>query len=247
MLIRNEDPDPREEEIEVPADDGDLPPEIEAVEDEEPEVVEPEEGDEPELEDEPVEPRRAQPTKEENMAALRARARRAEEDLARERQQRAQPSPVQQQETPQARHARLAAMSPEDRANTIAGENEERLHRVAAFAEFRVAEAQDKADFNDMVRGDPRLKQYAKPVEDILLAERQQGKNWPRATVLKFILGERMLANAPKAKKLQDAAGKSEFARQKGSPEKPKGDKGGGKQRLSESQARAARLKGATF
>ncbi len=249
MLIRDEDPDPREDEIEnddrAPVDgpDPDDEPEIEASDEDEPA-----DDDQEQVDDEPVEEpvqRRRQPTKDENMAALRAKARRADEleaEVTRLRTtQPQQTQPVQQGETPQARHARLAAMSPEDRVNAIADEREERLHRTAALADFRVAEAEDRGNFNEICRADPRAKKYAPQVEQTLLAERQAGRNWPRATILKFILGERVMANAPKAKK-QQAAADENAKRQGGRPEKSKGDVGGSNKRLTEAQAREKRL-----
>jgi hypothetical protein len=248
-----EDPDPREDEVEIetPDDDGGDPPELEAVEDEEPveDVEEPVEAEDEPVEDEEPSPapRKVAKTKEENFAAVRARERAAteraatlERELQQERANRAQP--VQQQgETPQARQARLAAMAPDERAVALAAEGEERIHRLSAMAEFRMAEREDKADFAELTRGDPRAKKYAAEVESVLLAERQQGKNWPRKTILAFILGNRVMANAPKAKKQQDVA-RTEAARQTGNPAKSKGDVGGGKKQLSEAQAREKRL-----
>lgn len=248
MKFDDEGPEPPDDELEIDAGtagdgpDVDDDEEIEAADDDEPEVEEPVEGDdEPEVE-EPAQPRRRK-TQEESAGDLRRQLRVRDEELARLRAERPQQTqPVQQQqETPQARHARLAAMSPDDRAATIMAEGEERLHRINALAEFRVAESEDKAAFNEIARQDPRAKKYAAEVEQVLLAERQQGKNWPRATILKFILGDRVLANQPKAKKQQDAAA-TEARRQKGNPEKPKGDAGSGKQRLNERQAREKRL-----
>lgn len=256
MLIRNQDdPEPRDDEIDdepvTPPDDNDGDGGAEAqLEDDDPEADE-EPADDEQPQDDPIDDDDAEPppqprkgkSKDENMAALRAKARRVDEleqELLRTRASTAQPQQPQQ-ETPQARHARLAAMPPDERAVAIAAEGEERIHRLSALAEFRIAEREDRADFAEICRSDPRAKKYAAEVEDVLLAERRANRNWSRKNVLAFILGNRVMANAPKAKKQQDAARK-EAVRQQGSPAKPKGDVGGGKKQLSEAQAREKRL-----
>lgn len=250
MLI---DPDPRDEEIEDAGgpDPDDLAadePEVEASDEDEPQVDEPAEGDdETEVEAEPEPQPRKGKTREENFAAVRARERAAteraetaERELQRERATRAQPQQPQQ-ETPEARRTRLAAMAPDERAHVIAAEGEERITRLSALAEFRMADREDGANFAEVCRNDPRAKRYAAEVEQMLLESRKQGTNYPRATILKFILGERVLANSAKGKKQQDVA-RTEANRQRGNPEKPKGDVGGGKKQLSEAQAREKRL-----
>lgn len=246
MTIRNEDPDPREDELEGP-EPGSEPgeeTEVEASEEDEPEVEDPVDGpeDEPEV-GELVQPRRPRRTAEESAGDLRRQLRARDDELAQLRaaQRPQQTAPVHQQESPEARRTRLAAMSPEDRLNTIAGENEERLHRTTQLAEFRVAEAEDRATYNELARTDKRAKAYAPQVEAMLLEERKVGRNWPRSTILKFVLGDRVLANQPKAKK-QQADADVEARRQSGRPEKPKGDQGSGSKRLTDAQAREKRL-----
>lgn len=245
MLIRNQDdPDPREDDEEVavtpPDDDNDGGGEAEV--EEEPEPVE---DDEPELEDEPV---RAPPkgkTKDDNFAEMRRRqaALEAENEQLRRGQQQAQPQ--QQQETPQAREQRLARLTPQQRDAYEAAEREERLTRVGSLAEFRVAEMTDKAAFSMLTKSDPRAAKYAGEVEQALNQLRANGHNAPREEMLAFIIGKKVMANGPKAKK-QIAAAKAEVEWQTTKPEKPKGDRSGQRPK-DEKAARKARLSGVTL
>lgn len=245
MLIRTQaDPDPREDDedetggVAPPNDDNDKGGEAAEVE-EEPEVVE---EDEPELEEEPV---RAPPkgkTRDENFAEMRRRqaALEAENEQLRRSQQQARPQ--QEQETPQAREQRLARLTPQQRDAYEAAEREERLTRVGSLAEFRVAEMTDKAAFRMLSQSDPRASKYASEVETRLNQMRSQGMNASREDVLRYIIGEKVMANGPKAKK-QIAAAKAEVDRQTTKPEKPKGDRGGNRPK-DDKAARKQRLAG---
>lgn len=251
MLIRNQDgPDPREDddlEDGPPAQpDGDDEGQGgEAAEvDDEPEE-EPSEEDGPELEDEPQPPpRRAKgPTKEENFAAMRERIRLQDEELARLRGGQQQPAQQpRQQEDPRAEAERLSRMTPEQRIQHFAAVAEERITRATAIGEFQAADNQDRATFAARVVSDPRAAKYANEVEARLLQLRKQGANASREDVLKYIIGERVMANAPKVRQQQKAAAET-VRRQTTTPERPKGDTGG-KPRQGEKAARAKRLEG---
>lgn len=240
-------PDPRpDEEIEEEVNGGEDmgvqdPPED--VEEEEP-VEEAVDGDEDlELEPEPVQAQPKGKSKDENMAALRRaeqaardRADKAERELAEARR------PQPRQEDPQAEARRLQAMTPEQRIQHYAAVAEERITRATAVGQFQAADQADRASFAVRTASDPRVAKYAQEVETRLHQLRQNGANASREDMLRYIIGERVMANAPKAKK-QQAAAKETIRQQTTSPERPKGDTGG-KRRVDEKTARAKRLDG---
>lgn len=236
-----EDPDPRlDEELEEELPETSETPEPE-VEEEEP-VDEPVD-DEPELNDEPVQVQPKGKSKDENMAALRRaeqtareRADKAERELAEARR------PQPRQEDPQAEARRLQAMTPEQRIQHFAAVAEERITRATAVGQFQAADQADRASFAVRTASDPRVAKYAQEVETRLHQLRQGGANASREDMLRYIIGERVMANAPKVKK-QQAAAKETIRQQTTNPERPKGDTGG-KRRVDEKTARAKRLDG---
>lgn len=244
MIVRDEDPDPREdEELETPAEAEGEEPEVEVEQDEEPE---PEESED--LEDEPEPEPQPKPvkgkSKEENFADLRRRkdAEIAARDVEIERL-RAQPQPVQQRQgDPEAERRRYEAMTPEQRVMHAAAVAEERMAAFTARAEFNAHDSADKAAFDGKALFDPRYRKYASEVEAQLLNLRKQGQNAPREALLNYLIGQKIMANGPKARK-QVAEGQREVRRQTTQPDKPKGDVQG-KRGTDERAARKKRLEG---
>lgn len=251
--MKYDDPNPRpeDEELEVGSEgpgEGDEDGEgaTELAEEEEPVEAAAEEDDVDLEEEEPV---RAPPkgkSKDENMAALRERARMAQERadrLEREAAElRTRVQPQQQTEDPRREAERLARMTPEQRVQHYAAVAEERIARATAIGEFQAADQADKASFAVRTAHDPRAAKYAPEVEARLLQLRKSGANASREDVLKYIIGERVMANMPKVKK-QQAAARETVRSQTTNPERPKGDTGG-KRRVDEKTARAKRLDG---
>ena len=132
------------------------------------------------------------------------RAARVEQELQalrREResqQQRQQP----QEETEEQFNARLSLMDLEQRIDAKR-ERAERRHQIAlqqmqqqtAIAQFRAADAADKAAYDSQAASDARWKKYAPDVEAALAQARQMG-NWglDRRTVLAYVVGQKVLA-----------------------------------------------------
>lgn len=236
-----EDPDPKEPEdleFEEPNDS----PEIDSNDD--PEL---EETEEPELEPAEDEEPEAQPvkakgkSKEENFAAMRERLRLREEELDRLRAERTQPV-QQRQGDPEAERRRYEAMTPEQRVMHAAAVAEERMAAFTARAEFNAHDSADKAAFDGKALSDPRYRKYASEVEAQLLNLRKQGQNAPREALLNYLIGQKIMANGPKARK-QVADGQREVRRQTTQPDKPKGDVQG-KRGTDERAARKKRLEG---
>lgn len=241
MIVRDEDPDPREdEELETPAEAEGEEPEAEVEQDEEPEPEETEDlEDEPEPEPQPK-PVKGK-SKEENFAAMRERLRLREEELDRLRAERTQPV-QQRQGDPEAERRRYEAMTPEQRVMHAAAVAEERMAAFTARAEFNAHDSADKAAFDGKALSDPRYRKYASEVEAQLLNLRKQGQNAPREALLNYLIGQKIMANGPKARK-QVAEGQREVRRQTTQPDKPKGDVQG-KRGTDERAARKKRLEG---
>ncbi len=159
------------------------------------------EGDEAEGEEGQVEPPKpSRATKAVNEAKRVAREAAAEaanlrKEIEALKQQRQQAAP--QEETPEQEQAKLALMSVEERVDYKLAKAEKVNQRQLAMYQFQAAEAADKAAFDAKAAYEPRYKRYAADVEKLLASERQLGKNWPRETVLKFVLGERVLNSKP--------------------------------------------------
>lgn len=113
-----------------------------------------------------------------------------------------------QPESEAVRNARMAAMEPAERMEFLL--NEERQTRRAERAEdrFREADARDRDLFRQTAKTNPRFKKYESEVEHRLSLLRAQGQNVPRESILKFILGERVLGNSetPRGKQQRTAA-----------------------------------------
>lgn len=168
-----------------------------------------------------------QPTRAERRveAALReakeakAEAQRIREELAAARQ-----APAVPQETPAQRAERLSMMDPDDRVNYLLTEQGQRFEARLAQAEFRAEDRADKAAFDAACASDPRRAKFQQDVEDALAQMRRTGTNAPRDTVLRYIIGDRALANANKATGRARNAAATNRAAQTARPASARGD-----------------------
>jgi hypothetical protein len=110
---------------------------------------------------------------------------------------------------PQAvRNARLAAMEPEERTAFMLDEMRVEMRNNAAREAFRSADREDYNKFQERAARNPTYAKHAAAVERRLELLRAQGQNVPRESILKFIIGERVLGGrvSPKTKQQRDAA-----------------------------------------
>lgn len=140
------------------------------------------------------------------------------------------------------RAERLANMSLEERIEFIAAEE-----RAAARSEIDGLRAQmqdsaDRTEFAVYCASNPTAQRLRDQVETMLADERRQGRNYGRMGILRLILGERVLKQTPRAAQRQRANGAAAVARQTTRPGSPRSDAAGGNARLSEREARRARL-----
>lgn len=172
----------------------------------------------------------------EEKAAKADRLEREIEDLKRRIEQ-----PQQRQETAQERADRLALLSPEERFTLELNDMKAELARNQRIQAFQTYETQDKANFDAKALVNPRYAKYQAEVEARLAAERKAGNNWPRETILKFVLGERVLENKKQVSK-QRVQGQQNIRRQATKPTNTRGERGNSKEPLDEKAARKARL-----
>lgn len=199
--------DEGEEELEAGADDEDEVEETEPEDDDETQ----DDGQEPEPEPEPR-TRRAPGRREAAVVQARRRAQVAEEQL-RERELeiarlRGSPQPQDQRESAAVRAARLAAMDPVERVEFRLDEERQERQRERANDAFRNHDISDRQTFRALGETNPSAKKYEAEVEHRLQLLRASGQNAPRESILKFLLGERVLTarKSPKAQAQRDAA-----------------------------------------
>ena len=117
------------------------------------------------------------------------RSARLERELQELRAERAKP----QGETPEQEAARLSLMTAEERMDHKLEKAVRENQRQMNALRFQAADQADKAAYDAKGAYDPRYAKYAPDVERLLLAERQAGRDFPRETILKFVLGERVM------------------------------------------------------
>lgn len=116
-----------------------------------------------------------------------------------------------------------------------------------AQLQWNTQESNDKANFERLQLTDPRAKKYAAEVEERLASIRKQGQNVDRASLLKFIVGEKVMAGGSKATTKAKKEGEAQIRRQTTKPPSGTSDVRGGRTQESEAEARRKRLENVTF
>lgn len=141
-------------------------------------------------------------------------ARESAERLAQlERQQRAPPATVNQdQQQFEQEEARLRASdcSPQEKWQIESNRVLRATQRDAQQAVFNSREMADKAEFTTLCNSKPLAKKYAERVEVKLAEMRKQGFNIERKLVLKMIIGDDIVEGKVKTTKKAPAAGSAE-------------------------------------
>lgn len=180
-------------------------------------------------------------------AALSERARVAEaaaeetrRELAAIRQERAQ----QQAERSQAQEAeRLAMMDPEERAEYRIAQAEQRMQNRLNQIQFDAADSADKTAFESMCNRNPAVAALKDEVEEALKVMRSRGTTAPRETVAAYLLGQKALHKAPRAKTAGAKAAAAGRDRQGVRAPSGRGDvPSGGPRKGNEAAQRRARL-----
>lgn len=178
-------------------------------------------------------------------AEAKAEARAAKEEVERLK---AAANPQRQQEAAEDRQRRLAAMSSDQRTDFLLREQEQRFEARLVQAEFKQTDAVDAAEFRTLCASSTQAAKLAADVEKELVAMRANGQTAPRATILKYLIGDRLLSRAPKAREKQVRAAAAGNARNVARPAGGRSDVSGGDRRAtSEADARRKRLEGLKF
>lgn len=115
--------------------------------------------------------------------------------------------------------------------------SEKRHQRELLLTRMQAADAADRASFQAKAAFDPRYKKYADRVEQVLADERRQGRDFPRETVLKFVLGEAVINSKGKSKQQQDAS--ERVRRQQARADSGRSDVSGQRQRQGQGNSLA--------
>jgi hypothetical protein len=86
---------------------------------------------------------------------------------------------------------RFEHMTPEERVAEIARQAEERVVAAVADSERRIADAQDKASFAEIVSKNPVMKEVSQEVEETYQREIEAGRNVKREDIAYYLAGKR--------------------------------------------------------
>lgn len=159
-----------------------------------------------------------------------------ERELEQERSRRQQPQQPQE-ESDEVFNARVAMLEPEARINARIERSEKRHQRELLITRMAAADAADRAAFQARAAYDPRYKKYGDQVERVLAEERRQGRDFPRDTVLKFVLGEAVLNSKTKPRQQQD--GQRRIAQQQARADSGRSDVSTNRQRTGQGNSLA--------
>lgn len=171
-------------------------------------------------------------------AEAKQRADALERQLAEIRQQRQTP-----QESPEQIQARLAQMEPWERTEYLRQQDRAAMDRELAQMKFNQSDAMDKLAYEALKQRAPIAGKLEADVEKRLADMRASGTTAPRETVLRWVIGDRALANANRATSRAQKAAAGNRQRETARPTNARGDQTVSDQRGgSAAAARAKRL-----
>ena len=223
----------------------DEPPEDEVDDDVDPDA----DLDEVDYDNQDDEPPARQPTRGENRVAAATRtaaeAKAKAESLERELAElRAQANRQNQapQETAAQRQERLNNMEPWERTEYLRQEDTRRLESQLAQMRWDSQEASDKAAYEALCAKHPVAEKLKGEVEQRLAEIRKAGTTAPRETVLRWVIGDRALANKGKATGRAQKAASANRDRQQARPTNGRADAAPSDRRGGDSSKRDKRM-----
>jgi hypothetical protein len=121
-------------------------------------------------------------------------AARVEQEIRALREQRQANDRTQnEQVTAEQERARLALMTADERVAYHLEKSERRHQDMMRQQQFAMADMADKAAYDAKATIDKRYERYKGRVEQLLQEERNNGRSFPRETILKFVLGEEVM------------------------------------------------------
>lgn len=176
--------------------------------------------------------------------AREAELQKAREEIAAERARREMLERFTQQKPqepdPREEEARLAEMTPDERAAYQLTKSHKSLEQKIELMKFETRDQADKMAFQAKAAVDPVYAKYADQVEARVLQLYRTGQALPREVVLTYLVGEAVMANKGKSKE-QAATAKKNVETQRVAPVAAKGDQAG-TQKPNDRQARIKRL-----
>jgi hypothetical protein len=178
---------------------------------------------------------------------------RLENEQLRQRQTQQQPSGPRP-ETDEEFQRRIASLKPLDQMNARMQRAELRSQQQLAYIQATTADQLDRTAFNARVASDKRFAKYADEVERRHQAFLAGGPNQApqlvaRETILKMVIGERVLGQSTRDQRRQGERQQRRIERQRVNPPNNRGDVGSGRQDRrsgrqgeTEAEARARRL-----
>lgn len=228
-------------EDEEPEDD--LEVEDEAPEDYDEPPKEPEEGDEG---DEPPAQQARQPSRaERRIQALANEAKEAKaktELLERQLHELSQRQAAPLQPTQQQIDAHLATLEPWDRTEFLRQQDAQRTEQTLRNMAFRQQEQSDKLAYESLKLRAPVAGKLEREVEQRLAEMRAAGTTAPRETVLRWVIGDRALANANRATGRAQRTATTNRERQQARPTNSRGDQTPSNPRDNNARSRDKRL-----
>lgn len=211
-------------------------------------------ADDQDLDDDPQPPR--QPSRLERRAeALAARRTQEFERVANEAAQRAEAAERRLQEAlrgpsradaERQERERLERMLPEERAEYIARNTENRLTGEIQALRREQADATDRSEFASACATNPSLARVKDQVETELSKLRANGQTVPRKTLAAYLIGNAVLEKAPKARERAAKRAAGNLDRERAQPAGGASDAPRGREK-DEKAARDKRLENYTF
>jgi len=134
-------------------------------------------------------------------------------------------------------------MDPDQRVDYLLNEQRQQFGNELAQIRFQTADSADRTAFDGLCARNPVASKLRDNVESYLADMRRNGTNAPRETVLKYVIGDRALANAGRATGKARRTAEDNRSRQAARPSSPRNDTRGESPRSgSEREARAKRL-----
>jgi hypothetical protein len=149
---------------------------------------------------------------------------------------------TQQQETQSQRAERLAQMGEAERLEYLLNEQGQNFQARLNAIQFEAQDSADRTAFEGLCSRNPTAASLKDEVESQLRQLRAAGTTAPRETVLKYLIGERALSRAPRAKAKAERSAAANRQRQSARPGSARSDVSTGRPRGDEAAQRRARL-----
>lgn len=134
----------------------------------------------------------------------------------------------------------LQMLSSDQQALAIGRRVEQRTSQALMGMELRIADRLDKERFDRLTRDDPVAQRLAGRVEELIAAERMQGRNPDRETALNYLAGKELREKSGRAAAEQRRIGQRRIAAETTRPANSRSTAAAGNARRSDTNSEAA-------